>query len=164
MFLQLLSLYSQIFYDIIWAPKPRFVILFNYCLFGRKSHGEKKWHDDVLVEKRDKNEKSMYRYNNKRSLLNANSSNIDSLYASELLLFSKKKKILINKGEKVHNNVNFSENALVELRLYILECVLQGNSLYASRENHTNRGLPVNMHIQPGTIHIFYNCFMFLIA
>ena len=75
-----------------------------------------------------------------------------------------KKKNLINKGEKVHNNVNFSENASVELRLYILECVLQGNSLYASPENHINRGLPVNMHIQPGTIHIFYNCFMFLIA
>ena len=60
---------------------------------------EKKWHDDVLVEKRDKNEKSMYRYNNKRPLLNANSFIIDSLYISELLQFSKKT-LLINKRGK----------------------------------------------------------------
>ena len=66
---------------------------------------EKKWHDDVLVEKRDKNEKSMYRYNNKRPLLNANSFIIDSLYISELLQFSKTN-FYLTKGGKVHNNVN----------------------------------------------------------
>ena len=60
---------------------------------------EKKWHDDVLVEKRDKNEKSMYRYNNKRPLLNANSFIIDSLYISELLQFSKKTLLINKRGE-----------------------------------------------------------------